>query len=101
MEKINHIIAGIKPLDERAMDEARMRQDNLTKPQGSLGELEALSIQVAGIKGNPRPRISHKVIFVLAGDHGVAKEGVPREHTRPDPGDHRLRGDCDAPAGAR
>lgn len=76
MERINHIIAGIKPLDESAMDEARMRQDNLTKPQGSLGELEALSIQVAGIKGNPRPRISHKVIFVLAGDHGVAKEGV-------------------------
>jgi len=76
MERINHIIAGIKPLDESAMGEARMRQDNLTKPQGSLGQLEAISIQVAGIKGSPRPRISHKVIFVLAGDHGVAKEGV-------------------------
>ncbi len=76
MNKINDTIAGIKPLDNEAMNEARKRQDNLTKPQGSLGRLESLSIQVAGIKGNPRPRISHKVIFTLAGDHGVTVEGV-------------------------
>ncbi len=76
MEKIHRTIAGIRPLDEKAMAEARMRQDSLTKPQGSLGQLETLSIQVAGIKGNPRPRIVHKVIFTLAGDHGVTKEGV-------------------------
>jgi nicotinate-nucleotide--dimethylbenzimidazole phosphoribosyltransferase len=76
MKKINHAIANIKPLDEKAMAEAKMRQDNLTKPQGSLGQLESISIQVAGIKGNPRPRIVHKVIFTLAGDHGVTREGV-------------------------
>ncbi len=76
MEKIKEIIAGIKPLDERAMAEAKKRQDSLTKPQGSLGQLESVSIQVAGIKGDPRPRITHKVIFTLAGDHGVTKEGV-------------------------
>ncbi|MDO9350531.1 MAG: nicotinate-nucleotide--dimethylbenzimidazole phosphoribosyltransferase, partial [Deltaproteobacteria bacterium] len=76
MEKIKHTIANIQPLDESAMEEARRGQDNLTKPQGSLGQLESLSIQVAGIKGNPRPRITHKVIFTLAGDHGVTKEGV-------------------------
>lgn len=76
MEKINQIISSIKPLDGRAMEEARMRQDNLTKPQGSLGQLESLSIHVAGIKGNPGPKIIHKVIFTLAGDHGVTKEGV-------------------------
>ncbi|MDO9350452.1 MAG: nicotinate-nucleotide--dimethylbenzimidazole phosphoribosyltransferase [Deltaproteobacteria bacterium] len=76
MDKINHVIASIKPLDEKAMAEARTRQDNLTKPQGSLGQLESLSIRVAGIKGNPRPQILHKVIFTLAGDHGVTKEGV-------------------------
>ncbi len=40
MDKINQTIAGIKPLDEKAMAEARMRQDSLTKPQGSLGQLE-------------------------------------------------------------
>ena len=76
MKKIEETIMGIKPLDEKAMAEARMRQGNLTKPQGSLGQLEALSIQVAGIKGNPRHRIIHKVIYTLAGDHGVTKEGV-------------------------
>jgi len=76
MKKIEETIMGIKPLDEKAMAEARSRQDNLTKPQGSLGHLESLSIQIAGIKGNPRPRITHKVIFTLVGDHGVTREGV-------------------------
>jgi nicotinate-nucleotide--dimethylbenzimidazole phosphoribosyltransferase len=76
MEKIYHTIASIKPLDEKAMAEARKRQNNLTKPQGSLGQLESLSIQIAGIKGNPRSRIIHKVIFTLAGDHGVTEEAV-------------------------
>jgi nicotinate-nucleotide--dimethylbenzimidazole phosphoribosyltransferase len=76
MDKINRTIAGIRPLDKRTMEEARIRQDSLTKPRGSLGQLETLSIQVAGIKGNSRPRIIHKVIFTLAGDHGVTKEGV-------------------------
>jgi nicotinate-nucleotide--dimethylbenzimidazole phosphoribosyltransferase len=76
MNKIDQTIAGIGPLDKGAMEEARKRQDNLTKPQGSLGQLESLSIQVSGIKGNSRPRIVHKVIFTLAGDHGVTAEGV-------------------------
>ena len=76
MDKINQTIVSIKPLDENAMAMAKMRQDNLTKPQGSLGQLETISIQVSGIRRNPRPRITHKVIFTLAGDHGVTKEGV-------------------------
>jgi nicotinate-nucleotide--dimethylbenzimidazole phosphoribosyltransferase len=76
MNKINNTIAGIKLLDVKAMEEAKIRQDNLTKPRGSLGQLESLSIQVAGIKRSPRPQIIHKVIFTLAGDHGVTKEGV-------------------------
>jgi nicotinate-nucleotide--dimethylbenzimidazole phosphoribosyltransferase len=76
MEKIKQVIANIRPLDENAMEGARMRQDILTKPQGSLGQLESLSVQIAGIKRNPRPSIGHKVIFTLAGDHGVTEEGV-------------------------
>jgi nicotinate-nucleotide--dimethylbenzimidazole phosphoribosyltransferase len=76
MEKMNHTLGEIKPLDNEAMSEVRRRQDDLTKPQGSLGQLESLSIQIAGIKRNPRPRIAQKVIFTLAGDHGVTKEGV-------------------------
>ena len=76
MDKISQAINSIKPLDEGAMAEAKMRQDNLTKPQGSLGQLESLSIQIAGIKGEARPRIHHKVIFTLAGDHGITRSGV-------------------------
>src|SRR5512134_2070466 len=76
MDKIRDVIKAIKPLDKKAMEAARSRQDSLTKPQGSLGQIESLSIQLAGIKGSPRPRITHKVIFTLAGDHGVTKEGV-------------------------
>src|SRR4030042_6775676 len=76
MDKISDTIERIKFLDEEAMAGARKRQDNLTKPQGSLGQLESLSIQIAGIKGNPMPQITHKVIFTLTGDHGVTQEAV-------------------------
>lgn len=58
------------------MGAARARQDSLTKPQGSLGRLEELSVQVAGITGDMLPRMERKVIVTMAGDHGVAAEGV-------------------------
>lgn len=76
MSKLEDTIARIEPLDERAMAAARERQDNLTKPQGSLGRLEELSLRVAGITGHPRPRVRDKAVIVMAGDHGVAIEGV-------------------------
>jgi nicotinate-nucleotide--dimethylbenzimidazole phosphoribosyltransferase len=63
-------------LDVDAVQQARARQDTLTKPQGSLGRLEELSIQVAGITGQAWPRIEDKVIVTMAGDHGVVAEGV-------------------------
>lgn len=58
------------------MDEARRIQDTLTKPRGSLGALEDLSIRLAGIYRTTMPEIRKKVVFTLAGDHGVAAEGV-------------------------
>ncbi len=73
---LSNIIEMIKPLDGEAMAEARLRQDMLTKPQGSLGRLEKLSIQLAGIQGKPIPQIRHKAIITMAGDHGVVTEGV-------------------------
>lgn len=66
----------IGPLKMRSMEEARRRQDMLTKPPGSLGRLETLSVQLAGITGEPRPRMRHKVAIVMAADHGVVAEGV-------------------------
>jgi nicotinate-nucleotide--dimethylbenzimidazole phosphoribosyltransferase len=73
---IEELIGRIGPLDEAAMQAARVRQQVLTKPPGSLGRLEELSVQIAGITGQAAPRIQHKVVTVMAGDHGVANEGV-------------------------
>ncbi|MCX7680432.1 MAG: nicotinate-nucleotide--dimethylbenzimidazole phosphoribosyltransferase [Anaerolineae bacterium] len=84
MTSLQETVARIGPLSVSAMEAARARQDQLTKPQGSLGRLEDLSIRVAGITGNPRPVIRHKAVIVVAGDHGVAAEGVsayPQEVT--------------------
>ena len=77
-------LPSIPPLDEHAAAEARRRQDQLTKPRGSLGRLEDLAVQLAAITGNPRPRVERPHILVFAADHGVAEEGVsayPREVT--------------------
>ncbi len=73
---LENIIKSIQPLDEAAMQAAQARQNELTKPQGSLGRLEALSIQLAGITGQPRPSVARKAVIVMAGDHGVARNGV-------------------------
>jgi nicotinate-nucleotide--dimethylbenzimidazole phosphoribosyltransferase len=77
-------IPNILPLDQSCMEAARARQAQLTKPQGSLGRLEELSIQLAGIYGQPIPSIKEKAVIVMAGDHGVVAEGVsafPQEVT--------------------
>jgi nicotinate-nucleotide--dimethylbenzimidazole phosphoribosyltransferase len=81
---LEQILRKIEPLDDSAMTAARARQDILTKPPGSLGRLEELSIKLAGILGEPTPKIHHKAIVTMAADHGIAIEGVsayPREVT--------------------
>src|SRR5438105_2586343 len=76
MSLFESTVAAIQPLDESAMADARARQDTLTKPPGALGRLEDISIQLAGITGQPIPRIGRKVVVVFAADHGVTAEGV-------------------------
>jgi nicotinate-nucleotide--dimethylbenzimidazole phosphoribosyltransferase len=81
---IESVISEIQPLNQTAMQAARERQNQLTKPAGSLGRLEELSIQLAGITGKAIPSIKDKVIITMAGDHGVVAEGVsayPQEVT--------------------
>ena len=78
------IIASIRPADAGAMRRALSRQRNLTKPPGSLGRLEDVSVQLAGIFGSERPAIAGKAVIVAAGDHGVVAQGVtgyPQEVT--------------------
>ena len=76
MMQLQGIIRKIQPLDNAAMQSARARQDMLTKPRGSLGRLEELSIQLAGMTANPLPSVERKAVIVMAADHGVALEGV-------------------------
>ena len=69
-------LPSIPATDLAAAEAARSRQANLTKPPGSLGRLEELSIQLAAITGRPRPSVARKAVIVMAGDHGVTAEGV-------------------------
>ena len=69
-------LASVKPLDEASMAAARQRQAQLAKPPGSLGRLEELSIQLAGITGQVHNQIEKKHLLVFAADNGVVAEGV-------------------------
>lgn len=86
MSLLDRTVQAIQPLDQVAMATARARQDRLTKPPGSLGRLEEISIQMAGITGQAQPIIAEngKVVITCAGDHGVVAQGVsayPQEVT--------------------
>ncbi|GAA2677595.1 nicotinate-nucleotide--dimethylbenzimidazole phosphoribosyltransferase [Actinoplanes palleronii] len=78
-------LAAIRPADEPAMAAARELQSRLTKPAGSLGALEELSIRLAGLAGVcPPPLPAPATVAVFAGDHGVHAQGVspwPQEVT--------------------
>ncbi len=84
MKKIQETLNKIQPLDVELMKKAQARLDRLTKPQGSLGKLEEFAKKIVGITGQERPSLEKKIIFTLAGDHGVVREGVsayPQEVT--------------------
>lgn len=62
--------------DAQAYEQALARQQQLTKPAGSLGQLEALAVQLAGLQGQVKPSVDQLWIAIFAGDHGVVAEGV-------------------------
>jgi nicotinate-nucleotide--dimethylbenzimidazole phosphoribosyltransferase len=68
--------AEIAPADESAMAEASAHLDRLTKPPGSLGELETIAMRLAGIRGRLVTDITRPAVIVFAADHGVAVRGV-------------------------
>lgn len=70
------LVNGILPLDEKAMELAQKRWNTLGKPLHSLGRLEELVVQLAGIMGTPMPKVEKKAVIVMAADNGVVKEGV-------------------------
>lgn len=84
-QRLHRQLSEIMPLYEAPMLEAQARQDALAKPPGSLGLLETLSVQLAGITGTVKNTVSKTRIYVLAADNGVVCEGVssaPQSVTR-------------------
>jgi nicotinate-nucleotide--dimethylbenzimidazole phosphoribosyltransferase len=77
-------LAPAREVDQDSREHALARQQQLTKPAGSLGQLEAVAVQLAGLQGRVKPRLDKVWIAIFAGDHGVVAEGVsayPQEVT--------------------
>lgn len=74
--RLQELIGSIGGVDAVAEAAAGARLDQLTKPPGSLGRLEALAKQLAAITGEAMPVFERKAVIVMAGDHGVCEEGV-------------------------
>ena len=66
----------IPEIDSKSAEKAIERQERLTKPAGSLGRLESLSVQLAGITAKERPMFPRKAVILMAADHGVVLEGI-------------------------
>jgi nicotinate-nucleotide--dimethylbenzimidazole phosphoribosyltransferase len=85
VDPIADVIAAIAPPDAAAMAAAAQRQDRMTKPRGSLGVLEEVSVRLAGLAGScPPPVPEPACVAVFAADHGVHAQGVspwPQEVT--------------------
>jgi nicotinate-nucleotide--dimethylbenzimidazole phosphoribosyltransferase len=84
MPTLNQVIEEIKPLDTAAMQQTQSRLDSLLKPIGSLGKLEKIAVQLAGISGRADRKLTKKCIVIMSADNGVWEEGVttcPQEFT--------------------
>ena len=75
--RVMNNLGRIRPLDEAAMDAARERERSLAKVPGSLGRLEDIAVQIAGITGRPQGNpLKKQVVLLMSADHGVTAEGV-------------------------
>ena len=75
-KELDALVREVLPLDRSAMTAAEAYQARLAKPPGSLGRLEELSIQLAGITGRVHNALNKKQLLVFAADNGVVAEGV-------------------------
>lgn len=74
--ELDSIVARVRPPAGSLSAATRAHLDRLTKPPGSLGRLEDVAVRLARITGAPPPRSERRVVFLLAGDHGVCGRGV-------------------------
>ena len=82
---IAELIDSLPQSDDAIRAVAAARQDQLTKPPGSLGQLEKLAVWMAEWQQTDRPKIENGKCLVFAGNHGVVKQGVspfPQEVTQ-------------------
>lgn len=85
MGLLHDTLSKVFPLDTAVMDQVQDRLDSLVKPAGSLGRLEAMVRQYAGITGQAHPQLPRNCMVVASADHGVARHGIsayPVETTR-------------------
>lgn len=75
-KEVDALVREVLPLDRSAMTAAETYQARLAKPPGSLGRLEEISIQLAGITGHVHNALNKKQLLVFAADNGVVAEGV-------------------------
>ncbi|HRY22802.1 MAG TPA: nicotinate-nucleotide--dimethylbenzimidazole phosphoribosyltransferase [Geminicoccaceae bacterium] len=73
---LRYLLRQLPAIDGNAVAAARAREAVLLKPAGALGRLEQIASWLAGWQGRHPPRIEHTAIFVFAGNHGVADQGV-------------------------
>jgi nicotinate-nucleotide--dimethylbenzimidazole phosphoribosyltransferase len=76
MELFKDTVNCIQPANKEAMKEAWNRIDSLTKPIGSLGEIENIIAKIAGITGKAHNKINKKNVVIMCSDNGVVEEGV-------------------------
>ncbi|HEY3424583.1 MAG TPA: nicotinate-nucleotide--dimethylbenzimidazole phosphoribosyltransferase [Negativicutes bacterium] len=76
MKLLQETLAKITPLNTAVMEKVQQRLDSLTKPVGSLGRLETMVKQYAGIIGHMQPMVPKKCLVMTSADHGVAKLGI-------------------------
>ncbi|MCW2270218.1 nicotinate-nucleotide--dimethylbenzimidazole phosphoribosyltransferase [Pseudomonas sp. MYb187] len=69
-------LEACRPVDHTLREQALERQQQLTKPAGSLGRLEQIAVQLAGLQGQLKPSLAKVHIAIFAGDHGVVAEGI-------------------------
>ena len=75
-KELDALVRAVAPLDRGTMTAAEEYQARLAKPPGSLGRLEEISIQLAGITGRVHNALNKKQLLVFAADNGVVAEGV-------------------------
>ena len=103
MMTLKEAVKKVRPLDEKAMEGAKQRWDSIAKPLHSLGELENMLTQIAGITGTPDVRVEKKAVVAMCAENGGVEEGDSdrtgsyRNCSRKFPGgNHNLL--CDVPA---